>query len=61
MTQPYLTEKQLDLLAEALEAAKEAEQKAREASEFAIAMDEKYKKRMEEIRKVAKESVSVTE
>ncbi len=53
MTQPELTEKQLAELTEILELAKAAEQKAREMSEFAEALEEKWKRRLENRRRAA--------
>lgn len=47
MTKSELNEKQLTELAEILELAKVAEHKAREMSEFATAIDEKWQKRLE--------------
>jgi len=43
---------------EILELAKEAEQKARETSEFATAIALKYQQRMREIREARREKVS---
>lgn len=45
MTQESLTEEQLTKLAEIAELAKIAEQKAREMSEFATAIAQKYQQR----------------
>ncbi|MGE5655494.1 MAG: hypothetical protein ACM37W_02550 [Actinomycetota bacterium] len=53
MTEPDLTARQLALLTQALEAAKKAELRARETSELAIAIEEKYHKWMEEVRATA--------
>lgn len=52
MTQESLTEEQLAELAEIAELAKIAEQKAREMSEFATAIAQKYQQRLQAERQI---------
>ena len=55
MTQQSLTEGQLAELAEIAEIAKAAEQKAKEMSELATAIAQKYQKRLHEIKQTSTE------
>lgn len=52
MTQPSLTEEQLAKLTEIVAAAKIAEQKTREMSEFATAIAQKYQQRLQAERQI---------
>lgn len=60
MTQPSLNEKQLAELTEILALARIAEQKTKELCEFAEALEEKWKRRLEN-RRGAKQQVGETE
>ncbi|MBE9020170.1 hypothetical protein IQ272_29365 [Chroococcidiopsidales cyanobacterium LEGE 13417] len=53
MTQESLSEEQLAELAEIAELAKIAEQKAREMSEFATAIAQKYQQRLSQMQQTA--------
>lgn len=60
MTQPSLNEKQLAELTEILALARIAEQKTKDLCEFAEALEEKWKRRLEN-RRGAKQQVGETE